>query len=272
MRTVVDLHNQSSIFAARFWRDFYRAMLSNAVRSAITKLLIVVLAVYTCQVGHAAAQGPLDLVIAIDLTESVGVRGPDGKSEFQKNVDGVSRVLSQVAANSRVTVIGITDHSFSQPYILLSARTSADPGYFGERLDSGRRQLMRAWKVRSTRLNADFRHTDILGAIRLADQIFAQEPGASGRTLVIFSDMRQNTTELNLETSPGVEPPALVTAESSSSLELRDAKVFVLGADNAQQSIVYWQTLRTFWESYFQSVKADLRDYSVLRELSSSLR
>ena len=53
MRTVVDLHNESGIFAARFWRDFYRAMLSNAVRSALTKLLILVLAVCICQVSHA---------------------------------------------------------------------------------------------------------------------------------------------------------------------------------------------------------------------------
>jgi hypothetical protein len=30
-------------------------------------------------------------------------------------------------------VSGITDHSFTQPAILLSASISGDPGYFGER-------------------------------------------------------------------------------------------------------------------------------------------
>jgi hypothetical protein len=34
-----------------------------------------------------------------------------------------------------VTVIGITDHSFGKPDILLSARIPDDAGYFGERLD-----------------------------------------------------------------------------------------------------------------------------------------
>ena len=272
MRSMVNLHNEAGIFAARFWRDFYRAMLSNAVRSALTKLLILIVAACICQVGHSETHDPLDLVIAIDLTQSVAVKGPDGKSEFQKNVDGVSQVLSLAPAGSRITIIGITDQSFSQPYILLSARTSPELGYFGERLCSARNQLIRMWKVRSSRLNSDFRHTDVLGALRLAGQIFAQEPTAGGRTLVIFSDMRQNTSELNLESSTGVNPPALVTAQRSSVAELRTVKVFVLGADNAERSIRYWQTLQEFWENYFQSAQADLRDYSVLREFSSSLR
>jgi hypothetical protein len=270
MRTMVDLHNESGIFAARFWRDFYRAMLSNAVRSALTKLLILVLAVCVCQVGHAAAQDKLDLVIAIDLTQSVAVRGPDGKSEFQKNVDGVSRVLSQVPASSRITVIGITDHSFSQPYILLSARTSAESGYFGERLGAARNQLVRAWKVRSTRLNSDFQHTDILGALRLASQSFAQASSVGTKTLVIFSDMRQNTQELNLECSPRFPTITAVEAQPDSVAILRNVQVFVLGVDSAERPIIYWQTLHKFWENYFQSAKADLRDYSVLRGLPSN--
>jgi hypothetical protein len=272
MRTMVNLHNESGIFAARFWRDFYRAMLSNAVRSALTKLLVLVFAISICRIGHAEAVDHLDLVIAIDLTQSVAVSGPDGKSEFQKNVEGVSRVLSQVPAGSRITIIGITDQTFPQPYILLSARTSAEQGYFGERLNAARSQLVRAWKVRGTRLNSDFRHTDVLGALRLAGQIFAQEPSVGAKTLVIFSDMRQNTRELNLECSLGVAPHTLVTAQRGSVVELRNVNIFVLGVDGAERSMIYWQILQRFWENYFQIAKADLRAYSVLRDLSSSLQ
>jgi hypothetical protein len=267
MRTMVDLHNESGIFAARFWRDFYRAMLSNAVRSALTKLLILLVAACICQVGHAEAQDHLDLVIAIDLTQSVAVKGPDGKSEFQKNVDGLSRVLSHVPAGSRVTIIGITDQSFSQPYILLSARTSAEAGYFGERLSAARNQLVRAWKARSARLNPDSRRTDILGALRLAGQILAQEPSVSRKTLVIFSDMRQNTRELNLEASSNVPQRSLVGVRRGPFAYLKDVKVYVLGADGAARTAAYWQSLRIFWGNYFRTEKADLKDYSVLREL-----
>ncbi|MGA8087635.1 MAG: hypothetical protein WCA10_10030 [Terracidiphilus sp.] len=268
IRTVVDLHNEPGIFAARFWRDFYRAMLSNAVRSAITKLLILLVAVSLCQVGHADAQDHLDLVIAIDLTQSVAVKGPDGRSEFQKNVDGVSRVLSKVPAGSRITIIGITDHSFSQPDILLSARTSAEPGYFGERLDAARGQLVKAWKGRSAQLNSDFRHTDVFGALRLAGQILAQEPSVGARTLVIFSDMRQNTNELNLEFSSNALRRSLIRVRCEPIAYLKNVKVYVMGADGATRTAAYWQSLRIFWENYFRGEKADLKDYSVLRELS----
>jgi hypothetical protein len=57
----------------------------------------------------------LNLVIAVDLTQSVSVTNPDAKSEFQKNIDGVARVLAQIPADAGVTVIGITDRSFAQP-------------------------------------------------------------------------------------------------------------------------------------------------------------
>lgn len=271
MRTVVDLHNESGIFAARFWRDFYRAMLSNAVRSALTKLLILLGGVCICQVGHADSQDHLDLVIAIDLTQSVAAKGPDGKSEFQKNVDGVSRVLSQVPAGSRITIIGITNQSFSQPYILLSAKMSDEPGYFGERLSMARLQLIKAWKLRADRLNPDFRHTDILGALRLASQIFAQEPSVGSRTLVVFSDMRQNTTELDLESSQRITQSALTAGQCRTAVQLRNVNVFVLGSDDGDRTIFYWRTLRESWENFFQSLKADLREYSTLRRLSSRL-
>jgi hypothetical protein len=272
MRTVVDLHNEPGIYAARFWRDFYRAMLSNAVRSALSKLLILLVVACICQVGHANARDQLDLAIAIDLTQSVAVKGPDGKSEFQKNVEGVSRVLSEVPAGSRITVIGTTDHSFSQPYILLSASISSEPGYFGERLGGARNQLVRAWRARSARLDSDFRHTDILGALRLAGQIFAQKSSVGVKALVIFSDMQQDTKELNLELSPTVPPHSPMTILKENEDELQNVSVFILGANSARRSTLYWQSLREFWENYFQSVKADLKDYSVLRDLPYSLR
>ena len=267
MRTVVDLHNESGIFAARFWRDFYRAMLSNAVRSAMTKLLILVLAVATCMVGHASTQNHLDLVIAIDLTQSVAVSGPDGKTEFQKNVDGVSRILVQAPADARITVIGITDQSFSQPYILLSARTSGERGCFGERLSAARNQLVSAWKVRSARLNPDFQHTDILGLLRLAGQIFAQEPNNTARTLIVFSDMRQSTKELNLESSLSVPSKTAVEVQPVSVAGLKNVQVFVLGVDGAGRTAAYWQALQMFWKEYFRNAEAGLQQYSALRDL-----
>jgi hypothetical protein len=264
------LRNEPAIFAARFRRDFYRAMLSNAARSAVTKLLMVILGVTFLATIRAHAEDRLNLVVAIDLTKSVAVSGPDGETDFQKNVDGLARLLSQVPAGARVTVIGITDHSFTQPYVLLSARIPDDTGYFGERLNAARSQLVRAWKLRSTRLDPHFHQTDILGAMQLASQIFAQQPDANRETLVIFSDMRQSTQELNLE-SLRIAPSFSDVAKRCGVLpELRNVHVYVLGADGAAKSSVYWESLQSFWEAYFHNSGAVFKSYSVLRELSDS--
>lgn len=265
-RLMIDLRNEPGIFAARFWRDFYRAMLSNAVRSAMTKLLVLALAVSVYGTCHASTQDHLDLVIAIDLTRSVAVLGPDDKSEYQKNVDGVARVLSQVPAGSRVTVIGITDHSFSQPYILLSAKVGADTGYFGERLNSARNQLHRAWKVRAAQLNPHFVHTDVFGALKLASQVFAQDLDACGKILVIFSDMRQSTPELDLESQSTSRFIPLIPHRLGPVSALQNVKIRILGVDGSGRSSIYWQGLRDFWESYFQHSGAVLQDYTVLRQ------
>ena len=193
---------------------------------------------------------------------------PDAKSDFQKNIDGVTRLLSQAPAGSRITVIGITDHSFAQPYILLSARIPDDAGYFGERLAAARNQLIRAWKQRSGHLTPNFQQTDILGALQLAKEIFGQQPDADRSTLVIFSDMRQSTQDLDLESAGDCAALfAPVTTQCGAIPKLRNVQGYVLGVDGSGRPSAYWQSLQEFWKGYFQSAGAVLKSYSVLREM-----
>jgi hypothetical protein len=264
---IIALRNEGAIFVMRFWRDFYGAMLSNAVRSAMTKLPIIILVASLFAAARVQAETHVSMVIAIDLTQSVVINGPDNKSEFQKNVEGTARVLAQVPGGSHVTVIGITDHSYAQPYTLLSAHIPDDPGYFGERLTGARDQLIRAWKVRSSHLAPHFQQTDILGALQLANDIFALDPETERRILVIFSDMRQSTQDLDLET-PAVAP-SFDTASKHCGIvpRLKGVQAYVLGVDGAGKSSAYWQSLKGFWTDYFRNVGAVLMDYSVLREL-----
>jgi hypothetical protein len=176
------------------------------------------------------------------------VVGPDGKTEFQKNIDAVTKLLAQIPADSRVTVIGITDKSFAQPDILLSASISGDAGYFGERLNAARSGLVRAWKARSSRLKPEYRHTDIIGALLVASQVFGQHSDASNKMLVIFSDMRHQTHDLEIE-SP-LRVPSISRLRKESEIPVADLQ----------------ENLREFWDNYFQETGATLDEYSVLRE------
>jgi hypothetical protein len=265
---VTMLRNEPDIFAARFWRDFYRALLLNATRSAMTKLLVVFLALFAFAAQRSHAEDRLNLVIAIDLTRSVAARGPDGKTDFQKNVEGVSRVLAQVPAGTRLTVVGITDHSFTDPYILMSARVPDDPGYFGGRLNAARGQIVRAWKQRSAPLNPDFKQTDIFGALELASQLLAEQPRATRKELVIFSDMRESMPGLDLEDAKLVPAFSAIANRCGEPPALRGVQVYVAGADGAGKSTAFWQSLRKFWVEYFQNGGADFEGFTVLREVS----
>lgn len=106
--------------------------------------------------GHTrvSAADRINVVVAIDLTASVSAVGPDGKAEFDKNLAAVGRLLAQIPAGAHITVLGITEQSFSQPYMLLSAELSPDEGYFKERLAAGRNQVLRAWQQRALQLAA----------------------------------------------------------------------------------------------------------------------
>lgn len=197
-RQATMLRNEPGIFAARFWRDFYRGLLTKGARSAMTKLVLF----FAPSLAHAEVHNRLNLIVALDLSRSIAVAGSDGKSEFGKNIDGVTKILGAAPAGTRITVIGITGHRFTAPYILLRAHVPDNPGYFGERLDAARRKIVAAWKTRSARLGATFAGTDIFGALALASQILANQPGMSPKALVLSSDMRENTSELDLESSP----------------------------------------------------------------------
>jgi hypothetical protein len=269
---ITRLEDEAALFVAQFWRDFFGSMLTHTVRSAMTKLLVLVAGILLVPRAHAATNPHLNLVVALDLTQSIAVKGPDGTTEFQKNVDGVTHVLAQVPTGTHVTVIGITDHSFAQPYILLSAAVPDDPGYFGERLSAARSELVRVWKLRCAHLQPNFRSTDILGALMLASQIFNQPPSnGEQRTLVLFSDMRNHTRDLDLE-SPSTISAHRNTAKvlNIAPVDLRLVQMYALGVDGAGQTTAYWQNIESFWREYFHEAGARLNDFLVLRELPAA--
>jgi hypothetical protein len=217
--------------------------------------------------GRTFGQQKLHLVIAVDLTTSERIAGHDGQSQFEKNSKAVSELLGTVSAGSKIAVIGITDNSFGQPYILLSATISDDPGYFEERLASARRQLVNAWKKRSLQIQPSAKNTDILGCMLLAGELFRNEQGAM-KMLIVYSDMRNTTNGVNFETARNIDAQATLAALNKQRLvpELPGVTVKVFGADASGLSMSRWNRLRKFWEAYFIAAGARLGVYSPLNE------
>jgi hypothetical protein len=77
----------------------------------------------------------------------------------------------------------------------------------------------------------------------LAHDIFDQQAKASEKVLVIFSDMLQQTRELDLESSTTV-PSFERTSGKRTNFgisNLSDVHIRILGVDGAAKSLSYWQ-------------------------------
>lgn len=258
--------NEAAIFVARFWRDFYRSLLTHTVRGALTKVVLVTICVLLLGGSRSYAASPINLVVAIDLTRSVAVQGHDSRTEFGQNVAAVGRILAQVPAGSHVAIIGITDQSFTRPYILMDADISSDEGYFKERLSAARGALVARWRKLAGRLRPTALQSDILGACLVASQLFRQMPPDRRKQLIVFSDMRQATGDLDLEKDTVRVEGALSKVKRGGLLaDLNGVEVRVFGADAVGKSPAYWRGLQGFWVEYFKESGARLSAYSALR-------
>ena len=263
----VDCENAGAAFEERFRRDFGRAVLTHTARKILGKLLALGLCLALVGAGTVRAdETRLNLVVLIDLSGSVASKGPDGKTDFKKNIVAVTELLAHVSAGSHVTILGITGNSFAEPDILLRADVSGDAGYFGERLAAAHRELVRSWQKRVAVIAPDARATDILGALLVAGQVFHEMPSGTRDVLITYSDMRQATADLNLERFPATSVDSLLIKVEKAGLDLKGVEVYDLGVDAAGQDSAYWERLRQFWGRYFESAGAHLRSYSVLRD------
>jgi hypothetical protein len=261
------LENAGTAFEHEFWRDFYRTLLNGVKRGALQKIVLVTLSLGLLAHGQAQARGPLDLVILLDLSQSVAVKGEDSQAEFEKNVAGVTSILATLPAGAKVTVVGITDNSFATPYIILSGALTFDEGYFKERVANGRASLTRAWRERSAHLAPRYAETDILGALLVASEVFRESSGNRRKVLVVLSDMKQATRAVNLEREPLVQPAKALEQVANNKLfaELDGVAVYAEGVDAAGETVRYWASLQDFWKAYFGRVGATLTGYSALR-------
>ena len=261
------LENAGAAFEHEFWRDFYRSLLNGVKRGALQKLLLITLSLGILAHGQTYAGDRTDLVILLDLSQSVAVKGQGSKAEFDKNVASITSILAALPAGAKVTVIGITDDSFATPYIILSGELSGDEGYFKERLAKGRATLTHVWQERSAPLAPYCAKTDILRALLVVSEEFHASPSGRRKVLVVLSDMRQATRALNLEHPSVVQTPAAMHQVANDRLlaDLHGVEVYAEGVDGAGESVGYWQSLHDFWTAYFAQAGATVARYSALR-------
>lgn len=265
-REVHELTAQPSREHAEFCQQLQHDVLESINRVRNGGLGVVIVAALWSAATMQAAD--LHIIAGIDLSQTSAV-GYNGRSELEQNRQAIAAVLSRLPAGASITIIGITDQTYVNPHVLLSAELTADPGYFGSRLNEGRRQLVAEWQKRSNSLTASFKATDILGALRYAGEVLARS-AAKRKVLAIFSDGRNCTAELDLE-SPRVivVGPALTRVRKHGPINsLTGVDVFLFGAGDhsGKRSTSYTVGLKDFWEAYVKEAGGSLLVFSTTRE------
>jgi len=206
------------------------------------------------------------VVVALDLSASAKKKDYIGETQFEKNKKAIEVVISKLKPDTRLCIIGITGDSLGTPYILLTASSRANQGYFKENIKKDKAEFLSKWQRIESTLKPKAPETDILGGIYLAESIF--ENHSSGQKHLIFlSDMR-NSKGVNLETLKRIDGRVLKQLGKQIRIaDLKGVNVYVYGAHVGGKTESYWQDLKRFWQGFFKNAGAEVVVYSSLREI-----
>jgi hypothetical protein len=209
-----------------------------------------------------ADTGGKSIVAFCDLTKSVPV------DEFQSNINAVTQLIQRLSSKDRLLILGITDR-FGNPVILLDQTMPLENGYLNLGLQAAREQLSDKWGKMSKELLARriYERTDLIGSLFLLQYLAGLPPGNT--FIVVFSDLRQSTPELDLESVSQISTTKEIERlkRAKSIPYLKGYKVYLLGVDPNGKSPKYFASLKDFWINYFKEAGAEVRAFAIDRRL-----
>lgn len=278
----MQMENQASKLTQRLAKTVSRPLIK-AITCAWLIVVVFLLAGSSCTASTKH-------VILIDLSQSA-------RSVFPQYKSGVRQLLeqTQLYIGDSVTVLGITGDSFGHPIILLQdyvhstlrpkdleledcSRFGKDSFAFkscaalnGERnakwevkwqkhFTLERERLLSKWSEKKMAPSSS--STDILGALKYAEQIFVTWKGE--KELIIFSDMRHNTRGLDVSKNSKLDSKFLDEVKRRELLPmLKEVSVIVRGVHTENTDPVYFGKLERFWKRLFRESGASLEEFSI---------
>jgi len=211
------------------------------------------------------------LVTEIDLSMTETITAFGMKSQFEENMRSVPQLMASLPPGALVNVIGITNQTLINPFLILSATLSPDEGYLGSKLIRGRRDLISEWTRRTKGLMPTARHTDLAGGMVYAGQVFEQSK-ARRKILAIFSDGRNEQPGiLDLESPDTINVVKAMKIVEAHGLiaSLSDVDVYLFGAGDhtGKRRPEYLMSLKAFWTEYFRRCGGTLKLFSTTRDM-----
>jgi hypothetical protein len=167
-------------------------------------------------------------------------------------------------------VSAISDQSFARPFALMTGEIPSSPGKFREydQIVATRNRLAEELRKVGVSTAPNFQSTDILGFLLAAGIAFRNTPHMR-HVLIIHSDMRQSARPLDIERVQTVSVGTALATVTRQNLfaDLSGVEIFIYGVHAVGKDVGYWQSLRDFWSAYFERCHANLRAFSMTREI-----
>ncbi len=265
---LTELANAPDVFESDLMWNFELGMLRALRRSGLITTISVCLFLGLLQSTSLAAEPTV--VVGVDLTRSIAAVGYDGSTEYEKNLAGLDRMISGLPSGTQLTVLAISDQSFSKPDVLFSGALPRDKGplQFLDQISLAKNRIRRSVRRLRDSKPPRFPQSDILGFLVFAADSLQQAPRTE-RSLVLFSDMRQFTPGLDFETPDKIDASEALRATERQQLlpDLKGTDVYVQGVHASGKSVAYWLSLKQFWVEYFRSTGASLKTFSMTHDV-----
>ena len=204
--------------------------------------------------------------VLIDVSGSIGAGGASNDL-FRDYAHSVRQLLLTEPESSRVVVSTITTESFGSVREILKGWTPEVHGVFTDNLTRAQRQLASSFEANASALAPIAGGTDIFGALWRLKAMMDSDPqvrSGATREIWIFSDMINETPTLMMPALVATGPQKMLEQAKANGLlvPMRGYKVHICGASMRGLSPQAWNTVRTFWNTYFSEAGANVMGYS----------
>lgn len=183
------------------------------------------------------------VVVLVDLT-------PSAASMRERYKEGVRKIIDQLEAADQIEAYGITGNSFNKPMELLYGPLPQESGQLNIQLIEARKKLRELWDEKA-KVTVNSAKSDILGGIDYAALLLRQKSGS--KWLIVFSDGRQNTSALDLESPADIRADQAIVHLQTKNLisDLTGVNLVFLGVHTGgNKSMAYLKNLEAFWKRY----------------------
>jgi hypothetical protein len=235
--------------------------LKKAVIGALIALLALAAMIFFAPRAFAGQQSK-NVIVLCDLTQSLST------ASFQANIEGISGIINSLSYGDRLLIFGITD-SFGNPAMLFDRTLPINNNYLDLQVKAAQEGMVSEWNnvSKGLRGKTKYKKSDILGAISLLPYMAGLSSQNAQNILIVFSDLRQCTPDLDLESVKRIPTDRVLPQLKGSGKipRLNGYQVYLLGVDPNGKSADYFESLKDFWMKFFAESGAQVRSFSIDR-------